>query len=192
MLKTGLGIRSLFLLLLALNIVFNWSIAQGSMKPVKGYSEQIGLMVFMLEDLRLRITDQVKDLNLTETDYLYDGDANSIGALIMHLISTEVYYQTETLTPTEWSAEELRLLGMAGELNEKTKKSLTGKPIHYYLDLWEKVRARSLDGLKEKDDAWFLSEIDEGINYQYVWYHVMEHSANHMGQIARIKNSLPK
>ena len=51
---------------------------------------------------------------------------------------------------------------------------------------------KTLEKLKTKDDDWFASNIEEGLNYHYIWYHVMEHSANHMGQIATIKNRLPK
>lgn len=178
--------------LLALCISFSPACAQGEMNPVEGYSPQIGLMVYMLEDLKNRITDQVKDLNQSETDFLYDEDANSIGSLMMHLVSTEVYYQIATLEGRDWTEEERDRLGMAGELNEKTKNILKGKPIKYYMDLWDEVRQKSLAGLKTKDDTWFASNLEEGLNYQYIWYHVMEHSANHMGQIATIKNRLPK
>lgn len=180
------------ILLIALCLIFSSSHAQGEMKPVEGYSPQIGLMVYMLEDLKTRITDQVKDLNPSETDFLYDEDANSIGALIMHLVSTEAYYQIATLEGRSWSEEEQNRLGTAGELNEKTKNILKGEPIQHYLELWDEVRQKSLSGLKTKDDTWFASNLEEGLNYQYIWYHVMEHSANHMGQIATIKNRLPK
>jgi len=176
----------------ALYLVLSSAYAQGEMKPVEGYTPQIGLMAYMLEDLKTRITDQVKGLNQLETDFLYDEDANSIGSLIMHLVSTEAYYQVQTLEGRPWTKEEQNKLGMAGELNEQTKNILKGKPIQDYLDLWDEVRQKSLEGLKSKDDTWFASQVAEGINYQYVWYHVMEHSAAHMGQIATIKNRLPK
>ena len=166
--------------------------AQGELKSVEEYSPQIGLMVYMLEDLKTRITEQVKDLDQTQTDYLYDADANSIGALIMHLVSTESYYQIATLEGREWTEEELLRFGVAGELNEEVKNLLIGKPITYYLGLWNEVRKKSLAGLKTKDDAWFASNLEDGLNYQYIWYHVMEHSASHMGQIATIKNRLPR
>ena len=166
--------------------------AQNEMKAVEGYSPKIGLMVFMMEDLKSRITDEVKDLDIAQTDFLYDNDANSIGALLMHLVSTEAYYQIETLEGRPWTDEERDRLGIAGELNDKIKSILKGQPAEYYLDLWDEVRQKSLEGLSQKDDAWFLSSIGEGLNFQYVWYHVMEHSANHMGQIATIKNRMPK
>ena len=166
--------------------------AQGELKSVEGYSPQIGAMVYMLEDLKDRITEQVKDLDQSQIDFLYDDDANSIGSLIMHLVSTESYYQTATLMEREWTEDEQARLGIAGELNEKVKHILKGKPIQYYLGLWDEVREKTLKELQTKDDDWFASNIEEGLNYHYIWYHVMEHSANHMGQIATIKNRLPK
>ena len=166
--------------------------AQNEMKPAEGYTPEIGLMVYMLEDLKGRITAEVKDLDLTQTDFQYDEDANSIGSLVMHLVSTEAYYQIETLEGRQLAEEEQARLGVAGALNDESKKILKGKPIQHYLALWDEVRQKTLSGLKTKDDTWFESNIEEGINYHWVWYHVMEHSANHMGQIGTVKNRLPE
>lgn len=166
--------------------------AQGELKSVEGYSPNIGLMIYMLEDLKDRITKEVKDLNESQIDFLYDTNANSIGSLVMHLVSTESYYQTMTLKEREWTEEERTRIGIAGELSKAVKNMLKGKPIKYYLDLWDGVRKETLKLLKTKDDNWFASQIEEGLNYHYIWYHVMEHSANHMGQIATIKNRLPR
>jgi uncharacterized damage-inducible protein DinB len=165
--------------------------AQYEMKPVEGYSPQIGLMVYMLEDLKSRITEEVKDLDQSQTDFLFDKDANSIGSLIMHLVSTEAYFQIETLEGRQWTDEEQKRLGIGAGLNEESKRRLKGKPIQHYLDLWNEVREKTLAGLKTKDDAWFASSIDGDMNYHWAWYHVMEHSANHMGQIGSVKNRLP-
>lgn len=177
------------LLLLLPIILLN---AQGELKSVEGYSPQIGLMVYMLEDLKDRITEQVRDLDQAQVDFLYDTDANSIGSLVMHLVSTESYYQTATLMGREWTEDELARLGVAGELNEEVRNILKGEQIAHYLDLWDEVREKTLKELKTKDDDWFASNLEDGLNYHYIWYHVMEHSANHMGQIATIKNRLPE
>ncbi|TMM59002.1 DinB family protein [Maribacter algarum] len=166
--------------------------AQYEMKPAEGYTHDIGLVVAMLEDLKNRITAEVKDLSQSETDFLFDEKANSIGSLLMHLVATEAYYQIETLEGRKLTEEEEKRWGIGGELNEESKKKLQEKPIKHYLNLWDEVRQKTLAGLKTKDDTWFASEIDEGLNYHWVWYHVMEHQANHMGQIALVKNRLLK
>ncbi len=166
--------------------------AQYEIKPKKGYSLQIGLMVDMLEDLKNRITEMTQDLSQEEIDYLFDSEANSIGALIMHLVSTEAYYQIETIEERSWAEKEAEIWGIAGELGEEQRDKLKGKPIKYYIYLWDQVRKKTLEGLKAKDDKWFMANIDEGVNNHWVWFHVLEHSANHMGQIALVKNRLPK
>ncbi len=166
--------------------------AQYEIKPEKGYTPQIGIMVDMLEEIKERITEIARDLDQAETDYLFDDKANSIGAIIMHLVANESYYQVESLQERSWTEKEEEFWGVAGDLGEKSRDLLKGKPIKYYLDLWDQVRKKTLEGLKAKDDEWFAASIDEGLNNHYVWFHVLEHSANHMGQIALVKNRLPK
>ncbi len=166
--------------------------AQYEIKPAEGYTTQIGVMVSMLEDLKNRITEMTKDLSQAETDFLFDPEANSIGALIMHVAANEAYYQVETLEGRQWTAEEVAFWSTAGGLTEGHREEIKGKPVQYYLDLWDEVRQKTLEGLKAKDDAWFAAFIDENVNNHWVWFHVMEHSANHMGQIALVKNRLPE
>ena len=149
-------------------------------------------MVDMLEELKDRITEQVRDLNQEQTDYLIDARANSNGAMVMHLVATESYYQVETLEGRQWTEEETALLELAGGMGPESREALRGKPIQYYLDLWDGVRKKTLAGLKKKDDAWFASDIEEGINNHWVWYHVLEHMAAHMGQIDLVKKRLPQ
>lgn len=144
----------------------------------------------MLEEIKDRIAADVRDLNQTQTDYLFDDQANSIGALVMHLVSTESYYQVETLEGRQWTDEEIALWEVAGGLGDDSRSTFKGKPITFYLDLWDQVREKTLAGLKTKDDAWFAANIDEGVNNHWVWFHVLEHQANHMGQIALIKKRL--
>lgn len=169
---------------------FSLANAQYEIKPVEGYTPQIGIMVDMLEEIKDRITENVLDLNQEETDYLFDDKANSIGSIIMHMAATESYYQVETLEERTWTDEEAEFWGIGGELGTESREKLQGKPVKYYLDLWNEVREKTLEGLKARDDEWFASSIEEGINYHWVWFHVLEHSANHMGQVALIKNRL--
>ncbi len=166
--------------------------AQYEVKPEEGYTPQIGIMVNMLEDIKNRITDMTQNLNQEEVDFRFDEQANSIGALIMHMVATEAYYQVQTLEGRPWTEEEAVYWAMAENLNDKEREEFQGKPISYYLDAWNEIRKKTLEGLKEKDDAWFASNVEDSINYHWVWFHVLEHSANHMGQIALVKNRLPE
>jgi len=173
-------------------ILFHFSVlsyGQNYIKETKGYSPQIGTTVAMLEDLKRRVTNSVINLTDEETDFLLDEDANRIGAMILHLAATEKYYQVYTFEGRGYNAEEEKTWGAAMNLGDRGRDELVGKPISYYLEIWDEVRAETLRLLKTKDDKWFNSNVDvrrANMNNHWAWYHVMEHQANHMGQIRLI------
>jgi uncharacterized damage-inducible protein DinB len=156
-------------------------------QPEKGYTPQIGVVVSMLDDLKRRVTRSVATLSIEETDFLLDGDANRIGAMIYHLAATEKYYQLYTFEGHGYRAEDAHW-EFAQNLGAPARKELKGKPIKFYLDLWDEVRAETHRLLKTKDDKWFNRKAGDSrnMNNHWAWYHVMEHQANHMGQIRLI------
>jgi len=163
-------------------ISFN-ATAQNVIKPAKGYSTQIGNVVSMLEDLKGRVTRSVSNLSQEDTDFLLDEDANRIGALIMHLAATEKYYQLYTFENRGFNTEEAKW-DLALNLGDNARKTFKDKPISYYLNIWDEVRQETLRLLKTKDDKWFEAKVkNSSMNNHWAWYHVMEHQANHMGQI---------
>ncbi len=165
--------------------------AQNVIKPLKGYAPQIGTTVAMLEDLKGRVTNSVANLDQAGTDFLLDDKANRIGALILHLAATEKYYQLYTFENRGFNKEEAKW-DEALSLGATTRKKLVGKPIKYYLDIWDEVREETLRLLKTKDDNWFKAQVKGGsMNNHWAWYHVMEHQANHMGQIRLIIKRIP-
>jgi len=161
--------------------------AQPTIKPAKGYDTQVGNMVSMLEDLKGRITRTAKRLDQKGTDFLMDDQSNSIGAMILHLAATEKHYQVYTFEGRGYNAEEAAFWDTPMNLGDAGRKELGGKPMSYYLDKWDEVRAETLRLLKTKDDEWLNSKsMGGGMNNHWAWFHVMEHQANHMGQINMI------
>jgi len=173
-------------IIICISILFisHLSISAQEIKAPDGYSPQIGTTVSMLEDLKDRVTSSVANLTLEETDFLLDENANRIGALILHLAATEKYYQIYTFEERSYNRLESAEWDLPQNLGERARKELTGKPIQYYLDIWDEVRKETLRVLKTKDDKWFESRVKgSSMNNHWAWYHVMEHQANHMGQI---------
>ena len=170
------------------SLVFVFTIqAQNIINPLKGYSPQIGSTVMMLEDLKSRVTSSVVNLDQKGTDFLLDDQANRIGAMILHLAATEKYYQVYTFENRGFNAEEEKIWGTAMNLGDGGRADLQGKPISYYLEKWDEVREETLRLLKTEDDKWFKSKVKgSSMNNHWAWYHVMEHQANHMGQIRLI------
>lgn len=158
--------------------------AQNIMESKKGYAPQTGIIVTMLEDLKSRVTQSVESLDQEEVDFLLDDNANRIGAMIYHLAATEKYYQLLTFENRGFNDEEEEKWLPALELGAPAREMFKNKPIKYYLDIWNEVRNETLSLLKDKDDKWLNSKIKRAnMNNHWAWYHVMEHQANHMGQI---------
>ena len=159
--------------------------AQNIIEAPEGYTTQIGNMVSMLEDLKQRVMSSVVNLDIEETDFLLDKDANRIGALILHLAATEKYYQVYTFEHRGLNRKEQKEWGTAQNLGSVARDLYVKKPINFYLEKWDEVRAETLRLLKTKNDKWFADMVEEGanMNNHWAWYHVMEHQANHMGQI---------
>ena len=163
------------------------ALGQRTIKPANGYTTQIGNIVSMLEDLKGRVTNSVSSLTIEETDFLLDENANRIGAMIFHLAATEKYYQVYTIENRGLNKTEREKWDVAQNLGYTARNLLKDKPIDYYLDIWNEVRKETLRLLKTKDDNWFSSKThNNNMNNHWAWYHVMEHQANHMGQIRLI------
>jgi len=185
-------ISEVFLLIIFLVSSFTVS-GQNVIEPAKGYTAQIGSMVSMLEDLKSRVTRSVIGLDQDETDFLLDHEANRIGALILHLAATEKYYQVYTFENRGYNNEERKLWDSAMDLGDKARESIINNPISFYLNRWDQVRKETLRLLKTKDDKWFGDKVKgSNMNNHWAWYHVMEHQANHMGQIRLIIKRIHK
>jgi len=184
-------LQNLWILILLINGITIQ--AQNIIKPEKGYSPQIGTTISMLEDLKARVTNSVANLDTEEVDFLLDVEANRIGALILHLAATEKYYQVYTFENRGFTKEESEKWEVALNLGDSAREKIIDKPIEYYIDIWNNVRKETLKLLKTKDDKWFKSKVKgSNMNNHWAWYHVMEHQANHMGQIRLIIKRLPK
>nr|WP_321237438.1 DUF664 domain-containing protein [uncultured Psychroserpens sp.] len=174
------------LTLIFLTILFSANtFAQSTIKAPRGYSNDIGQMIAMLDNLKSRVERHVVNLDQNGTDFLLDDNANSPGAIIYHLAATEAYYQVYTFEGRAFNKEERKKWDTALNLGDKARQEFKGKPISYYMAIYDEVRAKTKILLKAKDDAWF-EKMNGNMSNHWAWFHVMEHQANHMGQLALI------
>jgi Protein of unknown function (DUF664) len=168
--------------------------------PRAGYAPQIGSFVSELTWMREAngILVTTKGLSQTDLDYLFDQNANSIGALMLHLAAAETYYQMNTFDGMKWdswSDAVKQKWDAAMDLGDAGRKTIKGHDRDYYVAILHEVREKTLAEFKKRDDAWFLAA-DKGwpwgpTNNYCKWFHVCEHEAHHCGQIAMLRKRLP-
>jgi len=166
--------------------------------PKKGYSPQIGTLVSMMTWMRHVVLMSVKDMTQKDLDYLADANANTIGALLMHLAATDRIYQINTFEGNslkELPATFKEKWQVPMELGEPARKSIKGHDLDYYLNLLKETREQTLAEFRKRDDTWLLS-VDNtwgwGPTNNYCkWFHVCEHESNHNGQIKFLKKRIP-
>lgn len=61
--------------------------------PQPGFTPEIGTLTSMLASTRQQVLRNVQELSQPQLDFLLDDKANTSGALLLHLASTETYYQ---------------------------------------------------------------------------------------------------
>ena len=166
--------------------------------PKPGFSPAVGTLASMMAFMRSQVVGSVTPLKVAELDFLLDGKANSIGALVMHLAATEVYYQLHTFEGVAWNAWPAAVekkWDAASSLGKAARQEIKGKEVAHYLDALKETREKTLAELKKRDDKWLFA-VDEkwpwGPTNNYCkWFHVVEHEANHNGQIKFLKSRLP-
>jgi hypothetical protein len=89
-----------------------------------GYSPQVGTLVSMLTWMRPAVTRPVKGMTQANLDYLFDANANSIGALLLHLAATETYYQMNTFDGVKWDSWPDAVKQMLGSGDEPGRRGI--------------------------------------------------------------------
>ena len=163
--------------------------------PKEGFSPQIGTLVSMMNWMRATVMRSVKGLKQEELDYLHDPKSNTIGAMLLHLAATEVFYQGNTFEGLkDFKDKETWSIPMG--LGDEGRKTIKGHDLAYYENILSQTREKTLTELRKRDDKWLMS-VDpkffggQPTNNYCKWFHVVEHESNHNGQIKWIKGRLP-
>jgi uncharacterized damage-inducible protein DinB len=168
--------------------------------PRPGYPLQIGVFVSQLTWMREfnGVLTATKGLTQADLDVLFDQNANTIGALMMHLAATETYYQMNTFDGMKWDSwpdTVKQKWDAAMNLGDAGRKTIKGHDRDYYVSILHEVREKTLAEFRKRDDTWLMAA-DKTFpwgptNNLCKWFHVCEHEAHHTGQIALLRKRLP-
>jgi uncharacterized damage-inducible protein DinB len=162
-------------------------------EAIPGYTPAIGRLVGMLTYARSTTVGAVEGLTLDELDHLHDGQSNTIGALLAHIVAVERAYQVMTFEDRPLSPDENAQWSTALSLGAEGRRALRGRSLDQYLEELRSVRQLTLEGLAARDDDWLERSVSPApaINVHWAWFHVAEDEINHRGQIRWLRARLP-
>jgi hypothetical protein len=115
--------------------------------PQPGFTPEVGTLISMMAFTREQVVANVKGLSQADLDFLLDGKANTIGALLLHLAATETYFQLSTFGGMKWDSwpdEVKKKWDIPMNLGEPARKAIKGNSLDYYLDALHQAREKSL------------------------------------------------
>ena len=154
-------------------------------KPLPGYQEPYGLLCAVLQDGTNEWRWEI-DPNLSEDAVVwqpYPG-MHSIGAIILHIIGVEIFWFERVVLDLPTDPEEKKLL-LWDETNvdEWQWPEPPRRPLSWYFELHDRIRARTLESIKKWPPADATLEFD-GTQRTMRWVlgHVIQHESYHGGQ----------
>jgi uncharacterized damage-inducible protein DinB len=163
-------------------------------QEIDGYPCQIGHLISMLNYARITTFDAVKDLSVSDLDFLLDEKSNSIGMLLLHIASVEYDFHKETMENRALTEAEMECWKPALQLGDLGRNKIKGNPIEFYIDQLAQVRKKTLEDFQKLDDSWLYIETDfwdnKKANNYFKWFHVVEEEIHHRGQIRMIRKRI--
>ena len=167
-------------------------IVRDELLPVPGLSREIGLMVAGLEEVQAQTVKFIADLTPDELSARFLPGFHQIGALALHLGECEFWWIQAIAARKPMTDEDKQF----AHLDDTTESdfALKGYDAHDCINFLERIHLRTLDTLTGFTDE----EIDRLISMdphptrfegslRWISHHLIDHEANHKGQIAMIK-----
>jgi uncharacterized damage-inducible protein DinB len=166
------------------------------LKPVENFTREIGLFLASLEKIRSEWRESVKDLTKTELAAKILLDVQPIGTLIMHIAEAEYFWIQEIVSSKPMSDEIKDLLHHDLWFKDFGAEDLE---VEYCLEVVEKIHVMTRGTLSEFTDEdvekLFIRKEENSESHfslRWIFTHLLQHDAEHQGQIMMIKRLLRK
>jgi hypothetical protein len=166
---------------------------QRTIEPLPASHPELGRWLWALEDTRGRTLAALDGASQEEIDWTPPGLANAIGTLLYHtaLIETD-YLCIDILGMDDWLPELKALLPVPDRDEAGELVVVTGVPLQDHLARLGAVRARFLEHVAALTPAQMevpraLPEWGYDISPAWTLHHLMQHEAEHRGEISMIR-----
>jgi uncharacterized damage-inducible protein DinB len=160
-------------------------------KPLEGYQDPYGLLCAILQDgTREWRWEMDPELPAEAVVWQPHPNGHSIGALMFHIVTAEVFWFEQVVLQREIDKTERKLL-MVDELDAETPTwpIPPRQPLSWYFDLHDRIRARTLAAVREwLDPETVLPHHGRGVTPRWILGHVIQHEAYHGGQAVLLQS----
>lgn len=167
-----------------------------TLEPSKGFSREIGFYLSGWEATRAELREIVSDLSRAELSRRILPDAHQIGGLILHLGEAEASWIHAIIAGRELDEEEKKFVHWCD--TTETDFAAKGYDARDCIEKIDKISEMSRAILREFTDAnldgLFPYRRSSGerveVSLRWVLHHLIDHEANHKGQISMMKRFL--
>ena len=157
--------------------------------PAEHEDALMGTLFAMMRSIRHYLHTATRDLGADTLDAVPDPARNSIGSLIAHVAAAERMLVNITVHGRQFDDDEEDFrVAFRFERNP-----LAGNDVDAYHEHLAGVRARTLELLEPKDDAWLLETttfFGQPSNKLYYLFHMLQDEARHTGQITLLRKHI--
>ena len=156
------------------------------------YEPEVGRFLWMLEETRRRTQECLEGVNAVVLDWTPDPTANSISALLYHIAAIEADWLFEEVLEAQTFPADLVAL-FPEDVRDETGRLVTarGTSLATSLDWLDAVRGHVVAAFREMSLAEFRRVRDfpdYSVTPEWVLYHLIQHEAEHQGQIGLLRD----
>ena len=163
------------------------------MKPVAGVPEQIGYYLAGMEEVRAQLRDAVKDLSDELANKRFRNDAHTITELILHCGEAE-WWWIQCVVNGKDVDDELNSKPFWDVLEEEKSVEMSSAKAIEIIDEISQMSKELFASFSDEDlDKVFEKELPtRTIKHSLRWilHHLIDHEAQHKGQIFMLKRML--
>jgi len=164
-----------------------------AVEALAGYPPEIGRWLWALEDTRRQTKDCLEGIQPTVMDWVAHEGGNSIGTLLFHLVAIEMdWLYTEVLEEKDFPPQVEALLPYDVRDGQGQLMAVRGIRLEEHLRRLEATRAIFLDAFRPLTTGEFrrLRSFEAyEVTPEWVLHHLIQHEAEHRGQIGELRAS---
>ncbi len=163
---------------------------QLNIEPLPGYEPEIGRMLWMLQNARRRTRRSLDAVHPDAIDWQPPANGNSIGTLLYHIALIELDWLAAEIMENKWGESAFSNFPHPVRDAQGQLTIVNGLSLDEHYRRLDSVRTLLLDTFKGMSMAEFrrvrhLPDYD--VTPEWVLHHLMQHEAEHRGEMATVR-----